>query len=71
MSHAPPGRGIAKGQELIARRRAPARGSSRMCWMSSSSSMSQRSPSDYCIWSSIVENAALSRSAFLISSALT
>ena len=28
-------------------------------------------PVDYCIWSSIVENAALSRSAFLISSALT
>ena len=38
--------------------------------MSSNSSM-VASPGDHCIWSSMVENAALSFSAFLISSALT
>ena len=43
---------------------------SRMCWMSSNSSMA-RPMANHCIWSSMFEKAALSCRAFLISSALT
>ena len=45
---------------------------SKMCWISSNSSMtSTLSLRCHCIWSSMLENAAFSLSAFLISSALT
>ena len=44
---------------------------SRMCWMSSFSSMARPLRGIYCIWSSMFEKAALSCRAFLISSALT
>ena len=45
---------------------------SRMCWMSSNSSVLGMGDADrYCIWSSMSENAAFSFSAFLISSAVT
>ena len=39
--------------------------------MSSSSSIGDDACSDHCIWSSMSESAAFSRSAFLISSAVT
>ncbi len=66
----PPGRGIAEGQELIARRERRRTGEQDVLNVVEFQHV-RIAPVVYCIWSSIVENAALSLSAFLISSALT